>query len=269
MRLSEVRLQRDRLTKARLRILQPFLPGDGDSQVIVGLDVTRVGLDRLPQGGFRFVKLSRLREQVPKIAEHLGIVGSQSIRFAATRECIGRLPGARNKCHNMFKCGSWQSQVCQQLSCRRARLGGSSRWLPRRIKRPCAAFFITILPMRAFRLANSACQRQARLTAPTAVFSGAGFSVTSMYMASAASAASCDRGTSMSRPTVSNGACVSFHSTLSFSIQTSASRRLPLVVIVSASWHLPPGTCRATTQNQIRRQLSGNDGRLQWKAEVL
>ena len=93
MRLSEAWLQSDYSPKVRLRILQPFLPGDGDSQVIVGLDVTRVGLDRLRQGGFRFVKLPRLREQVPKIAEHLGIVGSQSMRFAVTRECIGRLAG--------------------------------------------------------------------------------------------------------------------------------------------------------------------------------
>ena len=88
--------------------------------------------------------------------------------------------------------------------------------------------------MRAFRLANSACQR-ARLMLPTGMLSGVEFSVTSMYMAAHSSEESCDRESRVSRPTVWNGACVSFHSTLAFSIQKSASRHLPLWVILSVS----------------------------------
>src|ERR1700730_15764233 len=81
-------------------------------------------------------------------------------------------------------------------------------------------------PMRACLLATSAGQR-ARLMLPTGPLSGVEFPVTSKYVALLACAESCDFGTRVSRATVWKGACASFHSTLAFSIQKLASRRLP------------------------------------------
>src|SRR6202158_281408 len=88
--------------------------------------------------------------------------------------------------------------------------------------------------MRALLLATSAGQR-ARLILPTEVLSGVEFPVTSKYTASLSSGESCEFGTRVSFATAWKGACASFHSTLAFSIQKSASRRLPQYVILSVS----------------------------------
>ena len=95
---------------------------------------------------------------------------------------------------------------------------------------PCCAALLcsqALLPcMRAFLLATSAGQR-ARLMLPTGALSGVELPVTSIYSAWASSGFSSEFRRSVSRPIVWNGASASSHSTLAFSIQKLASRRLP------------------------------------------
>src|SRR5712672_2037783 len=79
--------------------------------------------------------------------------------------------------------------------------------------------------MRAFLLAASEGHR-ARLMLPTGVLSGVELPVTSKYVVALSSGSSRERGSRVSLATVWKGASISFHSTLAFSIQKSASRRL-------------------------------------------
>src|SRR6266699_4343879 len=84
--------------------------------------------------------------------------------------------------------------------------------------------------MRAFLLATSAGQR-ARLMLPTGVLSGVELLVTSKYVVALSSGSSRERGSRVSLAIMWKGASISFHSTLAFSIQKSASRRLRQSVI--------------------------------------
>src|ERR1700736_2376110 len=120
-----------------------------------------------------------------------------------------------------------------------------------RIERPPAAC------ARAFLLATSAGQR-ARLMLPTGVLSGVAFPVTSKYTASLASDESCEFGNKVSRATVWNGAAASFHSTLAFSIQKLASRRLPQYVILSTSRNGTPKTKLPILPSSRRCRMSSS-----------